>query len=171
MFALRCRRAATRPIRRIRGSLAPCWPHRRPNRAQEADQGAAGSRRAALEAPRGADARQLPHEQPEIGATDVHEQALQDVGMATQMHPTHPPGFVEMRVGTFQQLASLPQQLLPAGSPNPSAIGIHRLLGRRLPLPVTSPRGLVPRRNCGCPVRGMPPSSRYCDTPCRRPPP
>ena len=50
--ALRCRRAATRPIRRIRGSLAHVGligaqtAHRRPS------QGAAGSRRAALEAPR-----------------------------------------------------------------------------------------------------------------------
>ena len=44
-----------------------------------------------------------------------------------------------MRVGPFQQLASLPQQVLPAGSPNPSAVGIHRVLGRRLPRPVASP--------------------------------
>ncbi len=122
MFALRRRRAAIRPIRRIRGSVGPCWPHMRPKRAEEADQGATGSRRVALEAPRGADARQLPHEQPEIGATDVHEQALQDVGMAAQMYPPHPPGFVEMRVGTFQQLASLPQ---------PGIYGAFRKIGSR----------------------------------------
>jgi hypothetical protein len=115
--------------------VGPCWPHIRPKRAEEVDQGATGIRRAALEAPRGPDARQLSHEQPEIGATDLQEQALQDVGMPAQMHPRHPPGFVEMRVGTFQQLASLPQQSLPTMPSNPSPVGIYRFLGGRLALP------------------------------------
>ena len=52
------------------------------------------------------------------------------------MHPPHPPGFVEMRVGTFQQLASLPQQSLPTMPSNPSPVGIHRFLGGRLAFPL-----------------------------------
>ena len=114
---LKCDDGAIRPSQRIWELRGPRWPYTPPDRAEAAHHDGETRRRAPLEAPWRADARQLPHEQPEIGATDVHEQALQDVGMATQMHPTHPPGFVEMRVGTFQQLASLPQQLLPAGDP------------------------------------------------------
>ena len=45
-------------------------------------------RRAALEAPRRTDARQLPHEQPQIEAADVHEQPFQDVEMPAQATPT-----------------------------------------------------------------------------------
>ena len=58
---------------------------------------------------RGADAGQLPHEQPEIEAAHVHEHTLQDVGMVPQMHAAQPPGLVEVRVGPFEQLAALPQ--------------------------------------------------------------
>ena len=83
--------------------------------------------------------RQLPHEYPEIEAADMHEQALQDVGMPAQMRPAHPPGLVEMRVGPFEQLAPLPQQPLPPGAPNPPAIGVDRGTGRRLVLPVAPP--------------------------------
>jgi len=53
-----------------------------PTPAQDPDEGAGRGGGAALEAPRRADARQLPQKQPEIEATDVHEKALQDVGMS-----------------------------------------------------------------------------------------
>ena len=56
-----------------------------PTRAEQVDEAPDTHRRAVLEAPRRTDARQLPHEQPEIGAADVHEQSLQDVGMAAQV--------------------------------------------------------------------------------------
>ena len=68
-------------------------------------------RRAALEAPRRAYARQVPHEQSEIDAADLDEQPFQDVGMPAQMHTARPAGLVEMRVGPFQPFAPLPQQL------------------------------------------------------------
>ena len=55
-------------------------PHTPPAAAQEADQRLHQRRRAALEAPRRADARQVPHEQPEIDAADLDEQPFQDVG-------------------------------------------------------------------------------------------
>ena len=51
----------------------PEAPHTPPVPAQEADQRLHQRRRAALEAPRRADARQVPHEQPEIDAADLQE--------------------------------------------------------------------------------------------------
>ena len=104
--------------------------------AEQGEQGTERGHRAALEATRRADARQLPHEQPEIEAADLHEHALQDVGMPAQMHAAHPSGLIEMRVGTFQPLAPLPQQPLPTGAPNPPTISIHGLPRRGLSLPV-----------------------------------
>ena len=74
--------------------------------AEQGEQGTERGHRAALEATRRADARQLPHEQPEIEAADLHEHALQDVGMPAQMHAAHPSGLIEMRVGTFQPLGT-----------------------------------------------------------------
>ena len=61
----------TDTVRTLRGPEAPHTP---PAAAQEADQHLHQRRRAALEAPRRADARQVPHEQPEIDAADLDEQ-------------------------------------------------------------------------------------------------
>ena len=58
----------------------PEAPHTPPAAAQEADQRLHQRRRAALEAPRRADARQVPHEQPEIDAADLDEQPPDDGG-------------------------------------------------------------------------------------------
>ena len=114
----------------------PDAPHTPPAAAQEADQRLHQRRRAALEAPRRAHARQVPHEQPEIDAADLDEQPFQDVGMAAQMDAAHPAGLVEMRVGPFQELAPLPQQPFPARAANPPPVGIHRVPRRRLARPV-----------------------------------
>ena len=84
------------------------WVHTPPTSAQEADQRVQKGGRAALEAPRRTDARQLPHEQPQIEAADVYEQPFQDVGMPAQMHAAHAAGLIEMSVGPFQQFAPLP---------------------------------------------------------------
>ena len=84
-------------------------------------------------------ARQLPHEQPKVEPADVHEvheQALQDVGMPAQMHPAQPPGLVQMRVGAFELFAPLPWQALPARPPNPP-VG-HRVADRRFLFSVAS---------------------------------
>ena len=61
-----------------------------PEAAAQGDQGTEHGHRAALEARR-ADARQLPHEQPEIEAADMHEHTL----LPAQMRAAHPPGLVE----------------------------------------------------------------------------
>ena len=93
-----CRLASPRRIRRIRRRQVPETRHRLPVRAQEADQRADNSRRAALEAPRRTDARQLPHEQPQVEAPDVDEEPLQDVGMTAQMCPPQVPRLKQMDI-------------------------------------------------------------------------
>ena len=120
----------------VRTLQSPEAPHSPPAAAQEADQRLHQRRRAALEAPRRADARQVRHEQPEIDAADLDEQPLQNVGMPAQMDAAHPAGLIEMRVGPFQQLAPLPQQPFSACASNPPPVGIHRVPRRRLALPV-----------------------------------
>ena len=70
---LTCRRTATRRIRWISGLRGPGAAQTPPESVHEADQGVEGSCRTALEAPRRADARQLPHEEPEVETADVHE--------------------------------------------------------------------------------------------------
>ena len=117
MRVLTCRRTATGRIRGISGLRGPGVTQKPPAPGQETDQLAEGSRCAALEAPRCAHARQLPHQQPEIEAADVHEQTFQDIGMPAQMHVAHPAGRVEVGVGPFQKLAALPQEPVPARAP------------------------------------------------------
>ena len=95
----------------------PGRPYPPPGRTEEADQDGDKRHSAPLEAPWRADARQLPHEQAEVGATDLEEQPLQAVGMPPEKYAAHAPGFIEMRVGPFQALAPLPQEPLPVGLP------------------------------------------------------
>ena len=73
-----------------------------PGAAQCEPQGVNEGAGAALEAARRPDAEQLPHEQPEIQAADLQEQALEDVAVSAQVHAAHPSGCVEMRMGTFE---------------------------------------------------------------------
>ena len=145
----------TNTVRTLRGPEAPQTP---PAAAQEADQRLHQRRRAALEAPRRADARQVPHEQPEIDAADLDEQPFQDVGMPAQMDAAHPAGLVEMRVGPFQQLAPLPQQPFPARAADPPPVGIHRVPRRRLALPV--PPAAVRLRDVAADADGRKPDHR-----------
>ena len=126
--------------RRIRSIVAlgsPEAPRTPPIPAQEADQRAKTRRRAALEASRPAHSRQVPHEQPQVDAADLHEQPFQDVGMPAQMDAAHPAGLVEMRVGPFQPFAPLPQQPFPARAADPPTVGTRRVPRGRLALPCT----------------------------------
>ena len=145
----------TDTVRTLRGPEAPHTP---PAAAQEADQRLHQRRRAALEAPRRADARQVPHEQPEIDAADLDEQPFQNVGMPAQMDAAHPAGLIEMRVWPFHQLAPLPQQPFPACASDPPAVGIHRVPRRRLALPV--PSAAVRLRDVAADADGRKPDHR-----------
>jgi hypothetical protein len=68
--------------------MAPAANHARPHRHDEGED----RRKMALESPRCADAEAGAHEQTEIEAPDMHEQALQDVRVAAKMRTTHPAG-------------------------------------------------------------------------------
>ena len=110
-----------------------------PVHAQEAGQRADNSRRAALEAPRRTDARQLPHEPLQVEAADVDEEPLQDVGMTAQMCPPQVPRLKQMDERTFESFPALAEQAPPAGAPNASAVGIDRGLRGSLARPVPAP--------------------------------
>lgn len=113
-----------------------------PESAQRADQGVDEGAYAALEAARRPEARQVSHQQAQVQTADVHQQALEDVRMVAQIDPAPPSGFVQMRVGTFEPLAALAQQPLPAGALNPPPVGIHRVadLGPASPVAPTASR-------------------------------
>jgi hypothetical protein len=63
-----------------------------------------------LQPSRCADADQLSHEKAKVEATDMNQQTLSNVGVAAELHATHPAGLIEMGKGSFQTLASQPQQ-------------------------------------------------------------
>ena len=58
---------------------------RAPEVAQSPQQGARGPTAPPLEAPRGADADQVPQQQPEVAAGDLHDHSLQNVRMPAKM--------------------------------------------------------------------------------------
>ena len=125
----------------------PDAPHTPPAAAQEADQRLHQRRRAALEAPRRADARQVPHEQPEIDAADLDEQPFQDVGMPAQMDAAG----------------------LGARWAVPAARGRSNRLRRRLAY--QSAAGRDPARDVAAEPMAANPTIGCCDTPCQRRPP
>ena len=86
-------------------------------------------RQAILQPARRAAADQVAHDEPEIEAARMNQQALEDIGVAAQMRAAHPTGVVEMGEGAFDPLASLTHQAPAARATNPPPIGIHRGLG------------------------------------------
>ena len=110
-----------------------------PEAAQCGGQGVDAGAGAALEAARRADTGQAPHQEAEIQTADAHHEALDDVGMAAQIHPAQPPGFVEMRVGAFEAFAATAQRSPAVRAPNPPPIGIHRVADLPLPPPAPPP--------------------------------
>ncbi len=85
MFVTPCHKVEKRRVRQILRISRPRGRYEGPEAAKIGDQGLEDGDRAALEAPRRANARQLPHEEPKIEPADVHEHALEDVGMPTQI--------------------------------------------------------------------------------------
>ena len=86
----------------------------KPPRANQRDESAESRDEPALEAARGPDANQLPHEEPEIEGAGVDQQSLQNVGVPAEVHAAHPAGLIEMGKRAFQSLAAEPQQTLAA---------------------------------------------------------
>src|SRR4030095_8993106 len=72
--------------------------------------------RTALEATRRAATEHLPHENSEIEAARVNQQAFEDVRMSPQMSAAHRAGVVHVSEGSFHVLAAATQQALAAGS-------------------------------------------------------
>ena len=91
-----------------------------------------------MEAGRRADAREASHEQAQIQAAGVYQEALADVGVPSQMHAAQPPGLVEMRVGSLEPLPALAQQPPSAGPPNPPPVGIHGVADGELASPASA---------------------------------
>ena len=167
----------TRRRRANSGLSRPTTPHeglRARYEAPEASQGAFQSveegGRAVLEATRRANARQVSHEQAEIQAAGVDEEALPDVGVPPQMHPAQAPGLVEMGVGSLEALAVVAEQALTAGPPDPPAGWHTQRHGRRACRASVAGRGPAPTRSCAAPGRPARPSSRCRGTPYLRPP-
>ena len=68
----------------------------------------------------------------------MNQQALEDIGVATQMRAAHSTGVIEMREGAFDPLTPLTHQAPAARATNPPPIGIHQGLGLRLLRPITA---------------------------------
>jgi hypothetical protein len=68
----------------------------------------------------------------------MQQHAFENVAVASQMHPSHPSGFVEMRERPFQALASLPQQPFASWRANAPAIAIDSIARLGAVLPVAS---------------------------------
>ncbi|HJU42828.1 MAG TPA: hypothetical protein VJ691_08430, partial [Vicinamibacterales bacterium] len=85
---------------------------------------------------RRADADQVAHKQAEIEATGINQQALSNVGVAAEVHATHPASLIEMGKGAFQALAAQAQQPQSAWAADASTIAVHGVAGGRILLPV-----------------------------------
>lgn len=96
-------------------------------------------RQTSLQAPWRADADERPHQEGEVEAADVHEEPFQDVRVAAQMDAPHATGFVEMRVRSFQPLATAPVQRPPTYAADTPPVRVHRGARRRLRRPGPPP--------------------------------
>ena len=93
---------------------------------------------ASLEAARRAHPDQRAHEQAQVERPRVDEQSLEDVGMPSQVRPSHAAGVVQMHVRPFEVLAPSPQQGHAPCTADASAIRIDRIAGDGVLRPVAS---------------------------------
>jgi len=57
----------------------------------------------------------------------VHEQPFENIAVPAQMGPAHATRLVEVRIGSLQQFAPSPHQVLAAVARNAPPIGIQRV--------------------------------------------
>src|SRR5271155_4370734 len=88
--------------------------------AQEHQKRGHEGRQAILQPARRADTDQVAHEQSEIEAPGMNQQALEDIGVAAQIRAAHRTGVVKMGEGAFDPLAPLTHQATAARAPNPA---------------------------------------------------
>src|SRR5262245_61159479 len=93
----------------------------------------------ALEAPRGAASERLPHQQAETEGAGVYEQALEDVGVTTQVGPAHAARVVHVGERTLEILPTATQQLAAARPIDAAAVTVDRCLGLRALRPASTP--------------------------------
>ena len=59
-------------------------------------------------AARRAFAEEFAHQQPQVRRTRVHDQPLENIFPAAQMHASHPAAIIQVLIPSFQLLAALP---------------------------------------------------------------
>jgi hypothetical protein len=99
-------------------------------------EGGNGGDEPALQPARRPDADQLAHERAEIEAAGMNQQAFSNVGVAAEVHATHPAGLIEMGEGAFQVLAVQAQQPQSAWAADAPTIAVHGVAGGRILFPV-----------------------------------
>ena len=95
----------------------------------------------------------MTHDEPEIEATGMNQEAFQNVCVTAQMGTAHAPGVIEMGERALDHLATSTHQAAAPSSPNPPAVAIHRRLGSRLLRPVASTPGRL--RHVGANADGV----------------
>ena len=110
-----------------------------PTVAKLPEQGAKEGCGTALKAPRRAHTDQVPQQQPEVAAGDVHEQPFPDVRMPSKMDPSHPARLAHVRERPLQQLPATPQEPMAPLPADPAPVGIHGVASRLPLLPAPAP--------------------------------
>ena len=82
--------------------------HGPPEPTPQREKGAQSRGEAALETSRRTDADQPTHEQAEIEAGGVDQQALPNASVPAQIHAPHPTGLIEMSKRAFQSFSAQP---------------------------------------------------------------
>src|SRR5690606_24879455 len=75
------------------------------------------------------------HEQAQVDAGDMDQEALEDVVVVPQVSPAHPTSFECVGKGPFEQLSASSQKLLAALSSDTPTVGVDSLALRFLVLP------------------------------------
>ena len=154
-------------IRRPEGNGGREGRYRTPEAVQREDRGRDEGADGTVEAGRRRDARHLAHEEAPIEAAGLHQKALPDVGMPSQIHAVDARGIVETGVRALQPTAALTEQALFSGTGNWTPVAIHTGARRRLALPAASAAFRFPPAARLRPARAPSPTSQPSSS-CRR---